>query len=243
MLRYRDQYPASWRDRAAHRAQHRLVVSHVFDDVVGTDEVEGGFRRDGASIQLSKFHALRQPRAGMGEPPRMQIGADHAVPAAAALKRLEDGAITAADFQVAPRLREIFVGESDNELVASDEPEMPALDFGQPVEGGRIEAARGVGKVRREHRNAERFWHRLTASLAMPRGRPDGFAPPDRFAGAASRAESLCHCVGSIHRASALTVTPAMMSAMPSSWAAGNGSPNSAVAPIGTNTKLSAMNG
>lgn len=120
---------------------------------------------------------------------------------------------------------------------------MRFLDFDQPIECGRIEAAGGIGKAGIEYWNAEGIRNHAAASLAAPGDRPNGFARPDRLAGAAIRAEPPRRCAGSIHRASALTVTPVMMSAMPSSWIAGNGSPKNAVAPSGTNTKLSATNG
>src|SRR5689334_8359927 len=98
----------------------------------------------------------------------MQIGADYAIPAAGALKRLKDGTIATTDFQVTSRRRKIFVDETDNELVASNEPEMRILDFGQPIECCRIEAAGGFGKARVEQRNAEGIRHHSAARLAAP---------------------------------------------------------------------------
>src|SRR5262245_6004894 len=172
----------------------------------------------------------------------MQVGADQTLPSARLRERAQHGAVTAADLQIAPCTRKEPVSETDDQLVARHEPEMRGFDLGERGERNGIKAADGVGELGREHRNALVLRGVAAARRTMPARRPRGLLWPDRFVRPAAEAQPLRNG-RAVHRASALTVTPAIISPRPSNWMAGNGSPNSTIEPIGTNTKLSAMNG
>src|SRR5581483_9761811 len=133
MLRYCDQDPAPWCDGPAHRAQYRLVIVDMFDDVVGAHQIESGLRRNRARIQLGEFDVLRQSSASVGQSARMQIGSNDAVPWAGAFEYLHHGAIPAADFQIASGAGKVALRQADNQLVPGNEPEMAGLNCGQSI--------------------------------------------------------------------------------------------------------------
>src|SRR5262245_36234917 len=172
----------------------------------------------------------------------MEVGADQTLPSPRKRERPQHRAVAAADLQIAPRVREKAAGETYDQLVARHEPEMLGFDLCERGERSGIEAADGVGELGREHRNALVLRGVAAARRTMPARRPRGLLRPDRFVRPAAEAQPLRNG-RAVHRASALTVTPAIISPRPSNWMAGNGSPNSTIEPIGTNTKLSAMNG
>ena len=105
MLRHGDDRAAAGGSRRAQRAQRGLVIRHMLYDVVGAGEVEGLDCWNRTGIQLSELDTLWQPCARMRQTFCIQIGADEAVPIARLGDRLENCAIAAADFQIAPRLR------------------------------------------------------------------------------------------------------------------------------------------
>ena len=174
----------------------------------------------------------------------MQIGSGETLPAPRIREGAQHSAVAAADFQIASGVRKEAIGEADDQLVTRHEPEMRSLDLGERGERDRIEAADGVSEFRCKYRNPplspRRHCHMQgNANPGATQVRSTG----SRLTGTAGEAKPLRGGGAGIHRASALTVTPAMMSARPSSWIAGSGSPNSAMAPSGTKTKLSAMIG
>src|SRR4051812_11862352 len=107
----------------------------------------------------------------------MQIGADETLPSPRRRDRCEYGAVAAADFKITLRARKETVGESDNQLIASHEPEMRFLDLDERIESDRIETADGVGELRREHRNPRALRHATAACRAIPIAWPDWCGP------------------------------------------------------------------
>jgi hypothetical protein len=97
------------------------------------------------------------------------------------------GAIAAADFEKTARVRKELVDKTDNQFVADDEPEIFCFDFRKRLEILRIHSADGVGKIRREHRNAIAMGDDVPARGAPPAGRPDPLTVGDRLRRAARK--------------------------------------------------------
>jgi hypothetical protein len=71
------------------------------------------------------------------------------------------------------RFRKKFIYKTDNEFVADDEPEIFCFDLRKRLEILWIHSADGVGKIRREHRNAIALGDDTPASGTFPADWPD----------------------------------------------------------------------
>jgi hypothetical protein len=101
---------------------------------------------------------------------------------------VKHGAIAAANFEKTMRVRKELVYKADDEFVADDEPEMLRFNFRKCLEIFRIHSADGVGKIRREHRNAIALGDYMPAHGASPAGRPDPLIFGNRLYRTASKA-------------------------------------------------------
>jgi hypothetical protein len=89
---------------------------------------------------------------------------------------------------------------------------MFGFDFRKPIEFPGIHAADGIGKLRREHRNAVDLRHRMLAGRTPPARRPDRFIGGNRLGCATDQTPS----PGASHLAHAARtpVAPLMGTAM-----------------------------
>src|SRR5205814_9557423 len=88
------------------------------------------------------------------QPRRVQFGPHQTLPEARSGHSAKHGTIATANFKKTTRIRKVFVYKSYDEFVADDEPKMFRFEFRKRLEMSRVHSADGVGKMRREHRNA-----------------------------------------------------------------------------------------
>src|SRR5207247_6055072 len=107
---------------------------------------------------------------------RMQFGSYQPLPSSRRRKLPQDRAGSAADLETAASLRKILVCKAYDQFATGDEPEVARFQFGKFVEHDRIDAADGIGKVRRKHRYAVMLRNRMRTSRTSPTRRPDRLA-------------------------------------------------------------------
>src|SRR5688572_17847107 len=106
----------------------------------------------------------------------MQFGSRQALPMTRARNCLQYRAVAATDLKKLACARKEFIRETDDKLISSYKPEMLVLDFRKEFESRRVHSADGIGKFRREHRDALALCDHMAARRTSPSKWPDRLA-------------------------------------------------------------------
>src|SRR5437763_13331894 len=111
----------------------------------------------------------------------MQFGTDQPFPRSRRSEFTQYCAGAATNLKQPACLRKVFVGKADDQFITRDKPEMSGFEFGKLVEDFRIDAAHGIGKIRREHRGSLALLDHMSTGRTAPAKRPDRSIRRNRF--------------------------------------------------------------